>query len=291
MAAKKWDGTTYGTSWMHRWLIWLLRRIDIRVFYVFSYVFVVPPCLLRSGYKFIYRYFRDQWNLKPIRAFCKTYLQHCMFAQIVIDKFAMYAGKRFEIEIEGYSHFQKLAERSEAFVQLSAHVGNYEIAGYSLVAKNKRFNALVFYGEKDSVMSNRNKMFTETNIRMIPIREDMSHMFLLNEILSNGETLSMPADRLFGSNKALTLSFLGGEAEFPMGPFSVTTMRSLDVLAVNVMKISATKYKIYVTPLYYDKEAPRKIQVEQLARAYVEELERIVELYPTQWYNFFKFWK
>lgn len=214
-----------------------------------------------------------------------------MFAQIVIDKFAMYAGKRFEIEIEGYSHFQKLAERSEAFVQLSAHVGNYEIAGYSLVAKNKRFNALVFYGEKDSVMSNRNKMFTETNIRMIPIREDMSHMFLLNEILSNGETLSMPADRLFGSNKALTLSFLGGEAEFPMGPFSVTTMRSLDVLAVNVMKISATKYKIYVTPLYYDKEAPRKIQVEQLARAYVEELERIVELYPTQWYNFFKFWK
>lgn len=291
MTEKKWDGTTYGTSWMHRWLIGLLRYIDVRFLYIFAYVFVVPPCLFRPGYAFIYRYYRQQWGCGTFRAFINTYIQHCMFAQVVIDKFAMYAGKHFEIEIEGFNHFQQLAEQPDAFIQLSAHIGNYEIAGYTLAAKNKRLNALVFAGEKDSVMRNRGMMFAETNIRMIPIREDMSHMFVLNEVLESGEILSMPADRMFGSKKAITLHFLDGKADFPLGPFSVTTMRSLNALSVNVMKVSARKYKIYVTPLSYDKTAARRQQIEQLANSYVQELERMVKLYPNQWYNFFDFWK
>jgi predicted LPLAT superfamily acyltransferase len=56
------------------------------------------------------------------------------------------------------------------------------------------------------------------------------------------------------------------------------------------MKESSKKYKIYVTPLSYDKQAPRKEQICQLAKGYTEELERIVKLYPTQWYNYFDFW-
>ena len=67
-------------------------------------------------------------------------------------------------------------------------------------------------------------------------------------------------------------------------------MRQLEVLAVNVMKLSAKRYKVYVTPLSYDKTAPRKEQIEQLSRAYVDELERLIKLYPKQWYNYYEFW-
>jgi predicted LPLAT superfamily acyltransferase len=62
------------------------------------------------------------------------------------------------------------------------------------------------------------------------------------------------------------------------------------VLAVNVMKTAAKRYKIYVTPLHYDLQASRREQIRQLAQSYVDELERIVRLYPTQWYNYFEFW-
>ena len=68
-------------------------------------------------------------------------------------------------------------------------------------------------------------------------------------------------------------------------------MRGLDPLAVNVMKTGLKSYKIFVTPLNYDKEAPRKEQMAQLAQAYVAELERMVRSYPRQWYNFFDFWE
>lgn len=288
---KKWAGTTYGNEWMHKWLIRLLRYIDNRILYAFVAIFVIPVCLLLNpSRKITYRYFRKRHGYNKIKAAWKTYVNHYLFGQVVIDKFAMYAGKNFETEIEGYEHFLKLASKDEGFIQLSSHVGNYEIAGYTLKADKKKFNALVFFGEKASVMQNRMKLFADTNIKMIAIRPDMGHLFEIDEALTNGETVSMPADRIFGSQKKLTINFLGALADFPYGPFSVATMRGLDVVTVHVIKLSWNKYKIIVKPLIYNKTASRKDQIKELNLAYVNELERIVSQYPTQWYNYFDFW-
>ena len=287
---KKWDGTTYGNGLMHRWLISLLRRIDIRLFYIFAYVFVIPPCLFRPGFKFIYRYFRERFGQGVLRAFCNTYRNHCVFAEAVIDKFAMYAGRQFDIDIESHEQFLQLAHQSEGFVLLSSHVGNYEIAGYSLVSEDKPLNALVYFGEKASVMENRSRMFEHTNIHMIPIRDDMSHLFELDNALSRGEILSIPGDRIWGSSKTVRVTFLGKETQLPLGPFRVIATRGLRCLVIHVIKVSMLKYRIFITPLSYDKAAPRNQQVADLAQQYVEELERIVRRYPTQWYNYFDFW-
>ena len=288
---KDWPGTTYGSEWMHKWLIRLLRYIDTRVFYLFVAIFIIPVCLVLNPSSGIsYRYFRQRMGYGRLKSAWKTYINHCLFGQVVIDKFAMYAGKKFNIEIEGQEHFHNLAIRPDGFVLLSAHIGNYEIAGYTLVAKNKRFNALVFAREKESVMRNRNKMFASTNINMIAIRPDMSHLFEINQALTDGETVSMSADRINGSPKHIELDFLGAKAKFPLGPFFVTTMRSLNVLEVSVMKTSLRSYKIYVTPLHYDKTANHKEQINQLSKAYVAEFEKRVRQYPTQWYNYFEFW-
>ena len=290
MADKKWEGTTYGNGLMHRWLIGLLSVIDIRVIYVLAYIFAVTPTLFKPGFKHAYRFFHERLGHSALRSLWMAYKNHCLFAQAVIDKFAMYAGRHFDIDLEGYDNFQELAKQPDGFVQLSSHVGNYEIAGYSLVAEEKRFNALVFSGEKEEVMNNRQKLFAHANINMIPIKPDMSHLFEINAALANGETVSIPADRIWGSQKYVSVEFLGREAHLPIGPFQVVTTRGVEALTVNVMKTASKRYKIYVTPLTYDKEAPRAKQIKELAGNYVKELERIIGMYPTQWYNYFDFW-
>lgn len=291
MAEQQWAGTTYGNGWMHKWLIRILKVIDIRILYVFVAVCVIPVCLLINPSRGIaYRYFRNRMGYGKLKAAWKTYINHCLFGQVVVDKFAMYAGHKFPVETEAMEIINALNNREDGYIQLSAHVGNYEIAGYTLKAEKKAFNALVFAGEKASVMNNRNKMFTDTQIRMIPLSADMSHLFTIDNALQNGEIVSMPADRINGSPKYIEREFLGGVARFPQGPFSVATMRGLDVIAVNVMKISFTKYKIIVSKLEYDKQAKRKEQMEQLSQQYVNVLEGIVKKYPTQWYNYFEFW-
>ena len=278
---RNWAGTTYGNTWMHTWLIRILRFIPIRALYAFVFLFVVPVCLIvNPASRIIYRYFRRQWRYGALKSALMTYRNFYLFGQVVVDRFAMYAGKTFDVEVEGKEHYDKLVERPEGFMILSAHVGNYEIAGYTLRNEQKRLNALVFAGEKASVMQNRTKMFAETNIRMIPLRADMSHIFEINNALADGEIVSMPADRMLGSAKSFTLPFLQGEAEFPQGPFKIAAARSVSVLALNVMKTSSMRYKIYVTPLS-----------EPMPQSYVRELERVVGMYPAQWYNYFEFWK
>lgn len=288
---QQWAGTTYGNGWMHERLIRSLRFIDVRFLYLFSAIFVVPVCLvLNPSRRTAYSYFRQRQGYGRLKSAWYTYANHCRFSEVVIDKFAMYAGRRFEVAVEYMDTFNSLASRDEGFVMMSSHIGNYEIAGYTLVSDRKSINPVVFGWEKESVMQNRNKMFSQTNISMIAIKEDMSHLFEIDKALCNGDIVSFPTDRFMGQTKCLECEFLGAPAKFPMGPFSVACMRSLDVLAVNVMKEGLTKYRIYVTPLEYDKTASRKEQLKQLSGAYVAELEKRVKQYPAQWYNFFDFW-
>lgn len=288
----KWAGTTYGNGWMHRWLIRILRVTDVRLLYAFASVFVVPPTLLvnASARRAIYGYFRRRWGYGPVKAAWMTVRNHCAFSQVVIDRFAMYAGKRFRIDIEGYENFLRLAGGPAGFVQLSSHIGNYEIAGYSLAVENKRFNALVFGGEKASVMANRNRMFSGNNIRMIPMSADMSHVFMMDAALADGEILSMPADRIFGSQKSYEIDFLGAPARFPQGAFLLAAVRNVPVLFVAVMKQSPTSYRIVVKEIPAPAGGRAKERARALAEAYVTELEDVVRQYPTQWYNYFDFW-
>lgn len=277
---------------MHRCLIRSLRFIDVRFLYLFSAIFVIPVCLvLNESRKTAYHYFRRILGYGRCKAAWSVYVNHCLFGQVVIDKFAMYAGKRFDVEVDGMQYFNELASRDEGFLHLSSHIGNYEIAGYTLVSERKTINAVVYAHEKATVMENRNNMFVKTNIKMITLKEDMSHLFEIDEAVCGGDIVSFPTDRFMGQAKCVECDFLGRPAKFPQGPFSVAAMRGLDVLAVNVMKTGAKKYHIYVTPLHYDKQQPRKEQIRQLSQAYVAELEKRVLQYPTQWYNFFDFWK
>lgn len=42
MAEQAWEGTTFGTGFMHRWLIKALRHTDVRLWYTFAAVCIIP---------------------------------------------------------------------------------------------------------------------------------------------------------------------------------------------------------------------------------------------------------
>lgn len=239
----------------------------------------------------MYLFFRKRLAFSPLKAFRYVYLNHFSFGQIILDRFAVYAGKKFTFVIDGREQFENLVSRKEGFLQLSSHVGNYELAGYSLVAKEKRFNALVFSGETETVMKNREKVLSRNNIRMIPVEENMLHVFLLNNALNNGEIVSMPGDRIFGSPRYVECPFFGEKAKFPLGPFAIATQRDVRILAVFVMKESVNKYRIFVRNVSAGKDLfSRKEKIAELAETFAVELEKVVRMYPTQWFNYYDFW-
>ena len=275
----EWSGKTGGLPWMQRSLIVMFRVLPLWLLYGVM-ALIVPFYMIfnRKGYKAIYRFFRDRLGYGRWKSFWHVYANHFRFGQIILDRFGVYAGKKYRFVTEGQELMDELEAHPEGFVLLSSHVGNYEIAGYSLKPKSKKFNALVYAGETATVMENRQKMLSQNNMSMIPVREDLSHLFAMNTAIDNGEIVSMPADRIFGSQKAAECMFFGEKARFPMGAFALASKKNIAMLAVFVMKESYRTYHAYVRGI-------------KNAQDFADNLEDIVRKYPTQWFNYFDFWK
>lgn len=281
---KEWQGTTHGSKWMLETLIAWLRHTSLYLPYCCMGVIILFYMLFNhKGYAASYGFFHHRLAMNPLKAFRHVYLNHFRFGQIIIDRFAMYAGHRFQIEIDHPELFDELEQQESGFIQLSAHIGNYELAGYSLTPRRKNIYVLVYGGEKETVMQSRSQILSEHRVSMVPISPDMSHIFILNKALQSGDIVSMTADRLFDSMRSIICDFLGAKAKFPIGPFAIASQRKVPILTAFIIKTGTKSYKIHLHRLNgTDKDT--------LAQNYVNVLETIVLQYPTQWFNFYNFW-
>ena len=292
---KEWTGVTGGNTLGQKALLFLFHFVNVTVGYVVLASVVPFYMLFGKGYLPVYRYFRKHFSYSPVKAFYKTYINHLIFGACMLDRFAVYAGRKnfFSLQITGNDEFHKLLDEEKGFIIASSHVGNFELSGYMLKQEKKRINALVFGGETKEIMENRMKFFNVNNISIIPVFGDMSHIFAVNKALSSGEIVSMPCDRNFGSAKSVECEFLSGKAEFPIGAFSLAVHFDVPVVSLFVMKESVSNYHLYVKPVILndDLNVSKKEKAELLTRAFVKNLEEIVKKYPEQWFNFYNFWK
>jgi predicted LPLAT superfamily acyltransferase len=293
---KDWTGKTGGNTLGQKALLFLFHFHNVTVGYV-GLALVVPFYMLfaRKGYLAIYRYFRRRHGFGSFKAFYKTYQNHFVFGKCMLDRFAVYAGRRnfFKVEITGNDHFHHLLHSDKGFIVASSHVGNFELSGYLLRQDKKRIYGMVFGEEAREVMNKRAAILERNNICMVPVANDMSHIFVLNEALQKGEIVSMPCDRNFGSSKSVACNFLNGKADFPQGAFALAAMFDVPIIAIFVMKESVSKYHVYVKSLSSEgfENLNKRGKISGFAQSFATELENIVRKYPEQWFNFYDFWK
>ena len=286
-----WKGRTDGLPWMIRSLVVLMKVVDRHVIYCFMAV-VVPFYMIfhHDSYLATYRFFRQRLGYGRIKSFLKVYANHYRFGQVIIDRYAAYAGKKFRFELDGNERFMELVNGERGFVQLSSHAGNYEMVGYGLTSVTKKINGLFYGGESKVMMDFRRKILALHNVNLIEVDESMSHIFNMNAAIDRGEIVSMTGDRLFGSSKAFKCMFLGKEASFPMGPFALAVQKEVPMLAVFSMRYHG-RYRVYVRDIKPDESLPLRARMADMARQFAAELENVVRMYPTQWFNYYDFWK
>ncbi len=292
----EWQGKTDGLPWMHKALVKVLGVLPIGFLYVFAAIFVVPFYIIsnRQSYLVQYHLFTGIFGYGLFKAFRYVFLNHFRFAQVIVDRFAVYGGRRFKFAVEGLDEYNKLAEGEEGFVQVFSHTGNYELAGYELHQPRKKLYALLFKGETETIMQNRENVFAPNGVEMVFVQPDMSHIFLLNNVVRDGDIASIPGDRIFGSKKFVECEFFGRKSRFPMGPFQLAVTREAPIVAIFVMKESWTLYRIFVRRLGVseeDKSQNKRKQMAIVAQQFATNLEEMVRRYPEQWFNYFDFWK
>ena len=289
---RQWSGKTDGQTWMLKSLIFMFKWMNIRILYgVMACVIPFYMLFSRKAYRAAYSYFLERHGCTPFSSFINVYLNQYTFGQVILDRFAFYAGKRFDIKIYGNEQFLNLVEQEKGFIMTSSHVGSYELAGYHLKATGKTINAIAFNGETETVKKNREKMLGKHNVNIIPVKEDMSHLFAINTALSEGNIVSIPGDRLFGSTKFTCCNFLGKEAKFPLGPFATAVQKEVPMLAIFVMKESTRSYSIIVKKIDLPEGKSKRESMAIMTHEFAELLEGIINRYPLQWFNFYDFWE
>ena len=192
----------------------------------------------------------------------------------------------------GLEKYNEIAASDKPLIQLSAHIGCNEIIGYSLRVP-KKCNVLVYGGENKALMNYRKELFEKMNMNMIPVgTEDgnVEEMVEMVACLERGETLSVFADRFSNPKKVVTSKLLGYDVKLARGPFSLAVNMGVDVYMVTAMKEKDGSYSASVKFLEYDKSLSHREQRQQLADQYTAEIDRILEIYPLQWFNYFNLW-
>jgi len=289
---RAWKGVTGGSTFGQKAIKILLSIVPVRVGYLIL-IFVVPFYMLfgRKSYRAIYRYFRFQHQYPVFKSFKKTFRNHYLFGQMMFDRFAVYAGqKKFTIDNPDNDLFLEMVHAPHGCIIASSHVGNPELCGYLLSQRTKRINSMIFGHEAKEVQKHRMKTLNDNHVRLIPAADDMSHIFIINSALANGEMVSMPCDRTFGSAKTVECDFLNGKAHFPIGAFALARTFNVPVIALFVLKVSAKHYRIHVIRIPDPAGGDKREQINRMTCAFVETLEGIVKQYPEQWFNFYPFW-
>ena len=268
----EWSGKTDGLPWMQRSLIAMFKVLPLWLLYGVMALVVPFYMIFGKGFKPMYRFFHEGFGYGSWKSFWMVYANHFRFGQVILDRFGAYAGKHFVYTVDGQSVSDELEQRPEGFVQLSCHVGNYEMSGYTVTSRHKKFHILAYAGETETVMANRERVFAQHNVDMILVKEDLSHLFVLNTALDNGDI------------KTIECQFLSKKVQFPLGPFSIAVGKNAPVLAVFVMKEGMRKYHITIRRLTCDPAASKRDQITQMAQQFVAMLEETIRKYPTQWF-------
>ena len=291
----QWTGKTGGGNFGQRFVLGCLKSVKVTVLYPVLPLVVPVYCVVNhKAFGCIYRYFKEIHHYSGWKSFWKTIQNHLIFGQVVLDRFAVLAGntEQFHLEIENEDILDRLLDQPGGFIIAGSHIGHFELTGHCIHQNKKQVNAVVFGGEGAVIKQHRSNSFMQNNIRLVPVTEDLSHLFILDGAIADGEIVSLPADRPFGSRKVLRLPFLGREAAFPAGPFTMAVRRDVKgILAAYAIKEARRKYRIILDPIAMPAEGSDREKALSLASQYVSSLEKVARRWPGQWYNFYYFWQ
>ncbi|MBX3241899.1 MAG: lipid A biosynthesis acyltransferase [Chitinophagaceae bacterium] len=287
-----WQGKSSGTTLGYKIFITLLKGGGVGAAYILLYFVSFYYFLFSKSSRYTRYYFRQRLGFGYWKSFRYRYKNYFAFGQSLIDKVVVQSGIKspFSFHFDGEENLFAIAAGKKGGLLLSAHIGNWEAAGHLLERLNTRINIVMFDGEHRKIKDYLQTVTGDRNANIIVIKDDLSHIYAINEALSNNELVCMHADRFVERVKTITVDFLGKPARFPAGPFVLAAQFKVPVSYVFAMKEKKFHYHFYATPIQQYDFTDRKAAMHQMTKEFAAAMEKMVHLYPEQWYNYYDFW-
>ncbi len=240
----------------------------------------------------IYRLYRQRLGYGRVASISKLYRNYYLLGQTIIDKVVIMSGipNKFTFHFDGVENLHEIASLKKGGMLISAHIGNWDIAGHLLGELDSPINIVIFDGEHEQIKEYLASITGQQAVKLIIIKNDLSHIYEISEAFKNNELVCMHADRFLEGNKTMSINFLGKEARFPMGPFILASTFKVPVSYVFAMKESDTHYHFFASKIKDYSHLQRDVLMKQMLDDYAGEMEKKLKQYPEQWFNFYDFW-
>jgi Kdo2-lipid IVA lauroyltransferase/acyltransferase len=170
-------------------------------------------------------------------------------------------------------------------ISMTAHVGNWELAGRLLAGRMARRTHVVVAPDEAPALERWVRRDGD-GMRFVP-RDHPGIGVELLAALRRGEVVALQGDRALGTRGDMYLPFLRRPAPFPLGPFVLARAAGVPVVPAFCLLDRDYRYSVRIAPPI----VVGRGEEADAARAWVAELEAVVRERPTQWFNFFDLWR
>lgn len=285
----QWDGKTKGNLIGYKIFLFSIKALGIPFAYtllrIVSFYYFLFSKVQKNN---LIAFYKGALNLSEKEALRLAKKNFYKKGQTLIDRSAFLVGRgdKFTYNFENENYLMEMRENGKGGILLSAHIGNWDTAGNLLRHRiSSKINVVMLDAEVENI-----KKFLDTStggslFNIIPIKDDLSHIFKINNALSNNEFVAIHADRYMEGAKYIEVDFFKKPAKFPLGPFIIASKFQAPVTFVYAFKETNYHYALSAT-----KPITTKTSMDEIAKRYVEELEKKVMRYPEQWFNYYNFY-
>lgn len=286
-----WQGKSKANTTGYKIFVFLLKNFGLNAAYFLLYFVAFYYFLFASASsKHIFYFYNKILKFGKIRTLGLLYKNYFKLGQTLIDKTAMIAKIKtnFTYTFEGRNFLEELVEGGKGGLLLSAHVGNWEAAGQMLDHLNTHINIVMYDGEDANIKKYMDSVTGKRTFKIIYVKEDLSHIFQIKNVLAANELVCIHADRFLPGNKTILSNFYNQPVKFPYGPFLLALKMNAPAVFVFAFKESNKHYHFFSSrPVDYTKS---KGDTEHtILKAFIKDLESKVAQYPTQWFNYHDF--
>lgn len=284
---RSWSGRSVGSALGFRIFIFVICNFGLSVsYFVLHFVSGFYYLTKKDVRRVLAQFYKEHLEMNPKKINATVRKNMYLLGKSLVDRTAYMANKANKIgyTTDGESHFLNLIQSKSGAFLLSAHLGNWEIAGGILSEYRAEISVVMYQNEKESIQRLYKSAGLRPKFNVIHIKEDLDHVFKIYQALKKGHLVCMHGDRFINPTKTFQLGFLNGKAKFPQGPFELC--KKFDVPYSIVFATKSGKFDYHLTAT-----KPKKAQGSSLdiATEFVTLLEQKVRAYPEQWFNYFPF--
>ena len=285
-----WKGKTRGGLLGYKIFIFVLNKLGLKAaYFLLRVVSVYFVFFALKASKAIYQYYRNIHQYSFFKAIGAVFSNFYIFGQTILDKTAIMSGavSDFTYDFDGEEHLHQLKEMGRGGMLISAHLGNWDIAGFLLKRIDVKINIVMFEAEHARIKNYLDNIVENNNVNIIPIKEDLSHIILMKKAISDNEIICMHGDRFVQGSRVKQHDFMGKSAYFPTGVFSIVQKLKVPYTFVYCLKDKpdSKHYNLSSTTIQIPEGSTLNILDD-----YVKSLEEKLNQNQNQWFNYYDFW-